>query len=94
MPLISISQHHKLQPMKHPYNGFSSPFFGISKKDLIGLAIIAFISILGLYLSNPLIIKDVNAENGISQPTKHLSAAALNSEKTAKVDSKRTIKAF
>ena len=80
--------------MKYPYTGFSSPFFGISKEDLVGLAIIACISVGGLYLSNPLILDGANAENGISQPTKHLSAAALNSEKTAKADSKKIIKTF
>ena len=79
--------------MKHPYTGSTSPIPGINREDFIGLAIIAFIGILGLSIlfSNPLLFKGSHAANEISQPTKHLSAAALNSEKTAKADFKKTL---
>jgi len=79
--------------MKHPYKGSTSPIPGISREDFIGLGIIALIGIIGLFslFTNPLLLKGSHAANEISQPTKHLSAAALNSEKTAKADLKKTL---
>lgn len=72
--------------MKHPYTGFSYPSFGLPKKDLIGLLIIAAIGVAGLviFFSTPVLFKNNHSATVIQQPTKHLSAAALNSEKTAR----------
>ena len=80
-----VAEHHKLQPMKYPDTGFSSFSYGLPKKDLIGLLIIALIGVSGLiiFFSSPVLFKNHHSANIKNQPTKNLSAADLNSEKTA-----------
>lgn len=72
--------------MKHPNTGYSSPSYGgFTREDLAGLIFIAFIGVSGLifFFSSPVLFKKHHSSNFLHQPTKHLSAAELNSEKTA-----------